>query len=360
MRMRGIYVRKILDPVESNVNTTRINWRDDFPGTSLGSGWQIAQTGIGHSISVGSSVLSMATGTTPNTETIIKSTFPIEVPLRVWFICYLTQRIANQEFYLELVNANEDMYAGWKFDGTTNTYGRYYSAHANTSGISNSSTILATNNYNTMEIELFPEEVYFSNRYTDSTSSKPYVFCRSRYVPDPLQEYYVRIRAKNLATAPTSSTTLNIDAVVIQNANELTARIIGGRGGGGASQSVPVYSTGGSTTANTYDRLVWYTDSTTPLAASASYTGTARDGSSTGSYNKFRARSFADQDGTLYIDQSRDGTTWRTTDSVLVGAGETKFLEAKVVARYVRVRYVNGATAQTNFELISAFVGLGA
>ena len=351
------------------VNTLQLPWREDFAGSSLDPNkWTIVQQGSGHTVSVAGSVLSIATGTTANTETVIRSNWTFTVPFRVWFIFYLSQRIANQEFYLEVVDSTGQHYAQWLFDGTTVTTGKYNVANANTAGSVSSVSILTTASYAVAEIELFPDEVYFVNRQVDSTNQKFYTYCRTRLIPDPLKEYYVQIRAKNLSTAPASSTTIYVDAVIVQDIAELTAEITGGRGAGGSSQSVPVWSMGGSVgvtslpTWSPYNRdyLTFFTDSTTALAANATFTGTSRDTGATGSNSKVRARAYASHPGTLYIDQSWNGTTWRSTDSIAVGAEETKFLEAKIVARYVRVRYVNGATAQTAFELISALAGIGA
>ncbi|MBT9177510.1 MAG: hypothetical protein DDT20_01844 [Firmicutes bacterium] len=70
-------------------------------------------------------------------------------------------------------------------------------------------------------------------------------------------------------------------------------------------------------------------------------------------------RAFASHAGTLEVQQSRDGAAWRVAvgHSVAVAAGETRQLEVNVVADSWRVRYINGATAQTEFELISAIGG---
>ena len=101
--------------------------------------------------------------------------------------------------------------------------------------------------------------------------------------------------------------------------------------------------------------LVAYTDSSTNLGVSATFTGTYRDGGSSPGYNKFIAHVFADQAGTLRIEKSTDGTTWRLAASVAVGVGETKELEVKTTTRYYRVVYVNGGVAQTTFLLTSAY-----
>ena len=101
-----------------------------------------------------------------------------------------------------------------------------------------------------------------------------------------------------------------------------------------------------------------WTDTTTPLGANASYTGTARDRQIDSSvyvyYSRFVVRSLADQPGTLHVDESPDGTTWvLSVKSVQATANTVAEIVHEPVYRYVRVRYVNGATAQTTFRLWS-------
>jgi hypothetical protein len=60
---------------------------------------------------------------------------------------------------------------------------------------------------------------------------------------------------------------------------------------------------------------------------------------------------FADQPGTLYIDQSPDNSNWDISEAISVSANVGQGIVRELAARYVRVRYVNGATAQTVFRL---------
>jgi len=96
------------------------------------------------------------------------------------------------------------------------------------------------------------------------------------------------------------------------------------------------------------------TFTTTPLGADATYTSS--------SYNNLHSRlgfmgalAFSDQpsatDGFM-VEQSIDNTNWdlqsaKTTVSANVGKG----IKAAMLARYVRVKYINGPTAQTVFRL---------
>ena len=101
--------------------------------------------------------------------------------------------------------------------------------------------------------------------------------------------------------------------------------------------------------------LTVYTDSSTNLGASATFTGTSRDAGATPAYNLFVANAVADVAGTLRVEKSTDNTTWRKAGEVAVGAGEAKELVVRVTTRYARAVFVNGGSAQTQFLLTSAY-----
>ncbi|MEM4844526.1 MAG: hypothetical protein QXU08_08975 [Ignisphaera sp.] len=87
---------------------------------------------------------------------------------------------------------------------------------------------------------------------------------------------------------------------------------------------------------------------TSPLGANASWTSASIDMLN---YTKLYVTVFANQAGTLYIDQSPDGSNWDVTESISVSANIGVAVVREIVARYCRVRYVNGSTAQTVFRL---------
>jgi hypothetical protein len=91
------------------------------------------------------------------------------------------------------------------------------------------------------------------------------------------------------------------------------------------------------------------TFTTTPLAASATYTGTAKD------FNLARlgfmlVMAFADQDGTIYMEQSHDNSNWDYSENQALTGGTADKLKSALYARYVRPKYVNGGTDQTTFR----------
>ena len=102
--------------------------------------------------------------------------------------------------------------------------------------------------------------------------------------------------------------------------------------------------------------LTIYTDSTVNLGISAAFTGTSRDAGATAAYNIFIANGVADQAGTMRLEKSTDGTTWRrSTAEVVVAVNTGVSLEVRVTTRYNRVVFTNGAVAQTQFLLTSAY-----
>ena len=95
-------------------------------------------------------------------------------------------------------------------------------------------------------------------------------------------------------------------------------------------------------------KLVLLDYTTTALAASASWTSAVDSDPATG---RIVGSVYADQAGTLYVEQSPNGTNWDVVDSFSVSAGAGLGFSVEKVCPYARVRYVNGATAQTVFRL---------
>jgi len=92
--------------------------------------------------------------------------------------------------------------------------------------------------------------------------------------------------------------------------------------------------------------LVAYT--TTPLAANGEWVSSV----DSSVYARFICGSvYADQAGTLYVEQSPDSSNWDVVDSFTVSGGSGVKFSVEKVAPYARVRYVNGSTAQTVFRL---------
>ena len=102
---------------------------------------------------------------------------------------------------------------------------------------------------------------------------------------------------------------------------------IGGGGGGGNDPAV---------------------ESTTPLVASDEVIGASRD---CHDYSSFGVYASSDVDGTLYVEESINGTDWAIGDTIAVVGGTPQSRVYSVTLRYNRVRYDNGGVDQTAFVL---------
>lgn len=115
---------------------------------------------------------------------------------------------------------------------------------------------------------------------------------------------------------------------------------------------------------------IWYDDSSTVLAANATFTGTSRDLTVTATatamanaatYNKeVRVSAESDQSGTLWVEFSRDATNWRRAKSAataaVTGGGQFAEIVFRPSWRYMRVGFTNGATLQTRFTIGSILI----
>src|SRR5690349_2828147 len=68
-------------------------------------------------------------------------------------------------------------------------------------------------------------------------------------------------------------------------------------------------------------------------------------------YSEIDGAVFADQTGTLFIEQSGDGTNWDVSTSYSITASDGKGFSEQIVLPFFRVRYVNGGTNQGTFRI---------
>lgn len=88
-------------------------------------------------------------------------------------------------------------------------------------------------------------------------------------------------------------------------------------------------------------------NTTTPLGANGAWESAVF--SCTG-YRRVVGRVFANQAGTLKIQHSEDGSQWDSED-IAVTANTLVFFDKVLYLQFVKIRYENGATAQTTFRL---------
>lgn len=95
------------------------------------------------------------------------------------------------------------------------------------------------------------------------------------------------------------------------------------------------------------------------LSASQSNIFPTLDLGQNNSWNTVRLWSYADVAGTVFIDESLDGSTWRTVGlGTTINAGSAIRVEQQIATRYLRVRYVNGATAATAVTVAATLISL--
>ncbi|ALF01686.1 hypothetical protein CPT_Percy52 [Caulobacter phage Percy] len=105
----------------------------------------------------------------------------------------------------------------------------------------------------------------------------------------------------------------------------------------------------------------YVTETTTNLAASATYTGASRAAGTSPTVNcVFAVEAEADQNLTVFVEKSVDGgTTWRPCNGIAgsaVTAGTTFYFKTTVMAANYRVRATNtGASTTTRILITSAF-----
>ncbi|MFZ8812162.1 MAG: hypothetical protein ACO2PN_29185 [Pyrobaculum sp.] len=103
-----------------------------------------------------------------------------------------------------------------------------------------------------------------------------------------------------------------------------------------------------ATVFNEVGKLVLVDYTTEPLVANSMWVSEVDDDPATG---RIVGTVFADQPGTLYVEQGPDRTNWDVVESFSVLANVGFGFTVEKVAQYVRVRYVNGETDQTVFRL---------
>jgi hypothetical protein len=249
------------------VKTNQKKWKADFSGTSLNTNmWEVVQTGSGQTISVAAGIMSIAMGTTVNAETILLSKETFTIPVKAMFALNLSQKIAQNEIYMELVSVDPvtgvvdtvtPNIAAWKVSGTdstTNTYAVYQTQAMgipmlNSSAVSTGAAQTGAGVYALFEIEPYTDELWFHTKVMDSANGRSYSNVRHQNIPNPNAIYKVRLRIKNGTTAPASATTVNFQFVNVNDYAELTAEVTAGRGNISAGQGMAVYGVGGSMTA---------------------------------------------------------------------------------------------------------------
>lgn len=237
------------------VGGSRDRYRQEFNDTEF-SGFTVS-TGAGMAVTTDAGYLTVTTGTTAGSETTIVSERTFLCPFKASFGFAISQKIANQEFYLEIVALDDDgaldesCVAAWRVayaDDTTTTAAR---VETNNGGAARSTSptyagVPAQTQDAIYEVILEADEARFHVRPANSTAARPLSVVRNTVAPDPDRRYVLRYRVVNGATAPASTTTVTSSHVAAADFTSLRTEISGGTGAATPGQSLPVYSTGGT------------------------------------------------------------------------------------------------------------------
>ena len=238
------------------VSGTRLRYRREFTDPTLAA-WDVV-TGTGHTVNVTGGNLTVATGTTTNTETSLTTKQTFSVPFKAQFAFKISQKIINQSFFCELIACgpegtsavDETVVAAWRISGddsTTTTVARYETRNGQAARLQSSNVTVATQTTDSIyEIVLDSDEVAFHNKGVDSSSNKTLSGIRNSVAPDPNQMYKIRYRIVNGGTAPASTTTFTAGFVTAVDYTEIMVELTGGPGTTLGSQSLPVNITSGN------------------------------------------------------------------------------------------------------------------
>jgi len=398
--------------------------------------FNLIQTGAGQTVAQTGGNLVLTTGVTPNSETVIRSKRSFNSALTFRQVTTLSQRIANQNFFAELVdvigdglayniisattvdvtkpahgftaaNAGQRMdlcaitgaagvpvegviasipdtntirftVSGWPATGTgtlsltgwnkvevvyNGTTATTVAINTRRRGWQNASTAVSINSTGAPHQAIVNLDNGMVSILDKSMSYGAGISGRGWWdanIPPPETPLYIQLRSKNGPVAPASTTTWTIGMVRVEDYNPVEVNL-GGVRPHAAPQALNVtMGVSGSRIGFVAKHAIQYSDTTTNLAASATFTGTSRDLSFTTagaaitstSTHLDEVRVLAETDvsgGTLALEVSLDGTNWSRIAAQAVaavaGGGYTAAITHKIAWRYARVIYVNGATA---------------
>ena len=261
------------------VKSVQKKFRDSFVGASLNAAKWDSAIGTGGTVTTGSGVLTMGSGTTANAQTSIITKETFTIPFRVNIGLTLSQRIANQTFIVEAVSVDpvtgvpDGLHSiGLRWDGTTATQGKYAVQNSGTTElVSAAVTLPTTASGGFYEIEPFADEAWFHGGTLDSSGGRANSYRRHQQIPEPNAVFKIRLRWLNGASAPASNTNAVVQYISVQDYAELTAEITAGRGQTVAGQAIGVAVVSGTVTAN---HGTWTTPATNILNSAATTNGT--------------------------------------------------------------------------------------
>lgn len=231
-------------PTGSNVigkvdnNTVIVD--EDF-NTTLDSTQWTSVTGTGTSITQPTSTLRLTAGTTAGAVCSVTSVKPLIGEFKFTVQALLSQRIINQNIYIELVNEVGTTLIQWDFNGTTVTSASTRTLVNSIGRFTASNTINTSNSLQKFTILRTQEGVQFLTCLTESNTADT---IRATYtyggIPPLDKPLYIRFRTVNGGTAPASSTNLDIERVVVLAQDSTRVKILGSENNSSILNSFPV------------------------------------------------------------------------------------------------------------------------
>lgn len=246
------------------IATTQKKWADCFPGSAMDpTKWEISYQSPGSAMTIGvaSSTLSVTMGTQANDELHLLSREVFTLPADLVAIFMLSQRIANNDVWVELVEVDPgalqsdprspipDAGTDWanraslRFTGTSATVMSLETTE------DSSGSPLATNGVTSggsgamgeywLEVRDF--DTLLSAAAVDAASGRSGSPTRnSTQSPHCDRLYKARLRFKNGSSAPATSTTVSFRRIVVKSGDFLDVNIAGARGKTNLSDAIPV------------------------------------------------------------------------------------------------------------------------
>jgi hypothetical protein len=234
------------------VKSLQKKFRDSFSGAGLDATKWESVVGNG-SITVSGGTVVLGSGVSANDTVSIQSLETFTIPFRVQVHVALSQRIANQSFFIEAISVNPATGApnglhsiAWFFDGTTATQAKYRVQNGGLTPLDSAAVTVVTTAApgGVYELEPFADEAWFHSATLDATTPRSNSYRRHQQIPDPNAVFKLRLRWLNGATPPASTTNATVQFVSCQDYAELTAEITAGRGQSVAGQSLGVVISG--------------------------------------------------------------------------------------------------------------------
>lgn len=188
-----------------------------------------------------------------------KRPLALSVPTRIAFAIRESQKIANQELYIELVAINDDdtiddtCVLSWRVafaDSATATIARMETRNGGTARTPSANlTINTITADGILELQIEVDESWGHARLPDNNTSRTLSNVLQKVSPDPNRNFVPRVRiingalqANNTITGavPASSTTVTVSYIVGSDYTDVQAEILGGSGDIATGRGLPV------------------------------------------------------------------------------------------------------------------------